>query len=87
MNVITRTGSAIDGGSVTYETGSDGTQMVRGMVGSRLSNGIDYAVSGTVERSDGVDRLYFPEFDSPETNNGVAEGLDGQQFGQYYGRV
>ena len=87
VNVITRTGSAIDGGSVTYETGSNGTQMVRGMVGSRLSNGIDYAVSSTVERSDGVDRLYFPEFDSPETNNGVAVGLDGQHFGQYYGRL
>ena len=37
VNVITRTGAAIDGGSVTYETGSHGTQMVRGMVGSRLS--------------------------------------------------
>jgi outer membrane receptor for ferrienterochelin and colicins len=87
VNVITRTGSAIDGGSVTYETGSNGTQMVRGMVGSRLSNGIDYAVSSTIERSDGVNELYFPEFDSPETNNGVAVGLDGQHFGQYYGRL
>jgi iron complex outermembrane receptor protein len=87
VNVITRTGSAIDGSSVTYETGSNGTQMVRGMVGDRLSNGVDYAVSATVEGSDGVQQLYFPEFDSPETNNGVAEGLDGYQFGQYYGRL
>ena len=55
--------------------------------GSRLSNGMDYAVSATVEAADGVDRLYFPAFDSPETNNGVAEGLDGEQFGQYYGRL
>jgi iron complex outermembrane receptor protein len=87
VNVITRTGSAIDGSSVTYETGSNGTQMVRGMVGDRLPNGVDYAVSATVEGSDGVHQLYFPEFDSPETNNGVAEGLDGYQFGQYYGRL
>jgi iron complex outermembrane receptor protein len=87
VNVITRTGSATDGGSVTYETGSNGTQMVRGTVGSRLSNGVDYAVSSTVERTDGVDRLYFPEFDSPETNNGVAVGIDGQRSGQYYGRL
>lgn len=87
VNVITRTGSAIDGSSVTYETGSNGTQMVRGMMGDRLSNGVDYAVSATVEGSAGVHQLYFPEFDSPETNNGVAEGLDGYQFGQYYGRL
>ncbi|HEU4690622.1 MAG TPA: TonB-dependent receptor [Vicinamibacterales bacterium] len=87
VNVITRTGSAIDGSSVTYETGSNGTQMVRGMMGDRLSNGVDYAVSATVEGSEGVHQLYFPEFDSPETNNGVAEGLDGYQFGQYYGRL
>jgi iron complex outermembrane receptor protein len=87
VNVITRTGSSIDGGSVTYETGSNGTQMVRGMVGRRLSDKLDYAVSSTVERTDGVDRLYFPEFDTPETNNGVAEGLDGQHLGQHYGRL
>jgi iron complex outermembrane receptor protein len=87
VNVLTRTGAAMDGGTVTYETGSNGTQMVRGTMGSRLSNGIDYALSTTVEGSDGVARLYFPEFDSPETNNGVAEGLDGHQFSQYYGRL
>jgi iron complex outermembrane receptor protein len=87
VNVITRTGAAIDGTSVTYEAGSNGTQLVRGMSGHRLSNGIDYSVSGTVEQSDGVSSLYFPEFDSPETNFGVAQGLDGQHFGQYFGRV
>ncbi len=87
VNVITRTGAAIDGTSVTYETGSNGTQLANGMTGRRLPNGVDYAVSATVEQTDGVSELYFPEFDSPDTNFGVAEGLDGQHFGQYYGRV
>ena len=87
VNVITRTGAAIDGTSVTYETGSNGTQLVNGMTGRRLPNGVDYTVSSTIERTDGVSELYFPEFDAPETNFGVAEGLDGQHFGQYYGRV
>jgi outer membrane receptor for ferrienterochelin and colicins len=87
VNVITRTGATIDGTSVTYETGSHGTQMVRGMTGERLPNGVDYALSSTLERSDGADRLYFPAYDAPDTNFGVAEGLDGHHFGQHYGRL
>jgi outer membrane receptor for ferrienterochelin and colicins len=87
VNVITKTGASIDGSSLTYETGSHGTQMVRGMVGHRLANGLDYALSSTVEHSDGVGRLYFPEFDAPETNSGIAENLDGQRFNQHYGRL
>src|SRR6186713_873390 len=54
VNVITKTGAAIDGTTVTYETGSNGTQLARGMIGHRLSNGVDYAFSSTVERTDGV---------------------------------
>jgi outer membrane receptor for ferrienterochelin and colicins len=87
VNVITKTGASINGSSLTYETGSHGTQLVRGMVGERLGNGVDFALSSTVEHSNGVDRLYFPEFDTPETNNGIAEGLDGQGFNQHYGRL
>jgi iron complex outermembrane receptor protein len=87
VNVITRTGATIDGTSVTYEAGSNGTQLVNGMTGRRLPNGVDYAVSSTIERTDGVGQLYFSEFDAPETNFGVADGLDGQHFGQHYGRV
>jgi outer membrane receptor for ferrienterochelin and colicins len=87
INVITKTGASLDGSSVTYEAGTHGTQLVRGMVGHRLANGVDYALSSTVETSDGVNRLYYPEFDTPQTNNGIAEGLDGQQFSQHYGRL
>jgi iron complex outermembrane receptor protein len=87
VNVITKTGASIDGSSLTYESGSHGTQLVRGMVGQRFSNGLDFALSSTVEQSAGIDRVYFPEFDTPETNNGIAEGLDGQAFNQHYGRL
>ena len=87
VNVITKTGGSIDGASVTYETGSLGTQMVRGMVGQRLASGVDFALSSTVEESAGAKHLYLPEFDTPETNNGIAEGLDGQSFNQHYGRL
>jgi outer membrane receptor for ferrienterochelin and colicins len=87
VNVITKSGASIDGQSVTYEVGSHGTQLIRGSVGRRFADNVDFALSSTIESSDGVDRLYFPAFDTPATNNGIAEGLDGQQFGQHYGRL
>ena len=56
-------------------------------MGHRFANGVDVALSGTYEHSDGVGRLYFPAFDTPATNNGVAEGLDGEGVRQFYGRL
>jgi len=87
VNVITRTGSSIAGGSVTVETGTLGTQLLRGSAGQHYANGFDFAVSGTYEDSGGVQRLYFPEYDAPLTNNGIAEDLDGEGSKQVYGRL
>jgi iron complex outermembrane receptor protein len=87
VNVITRTGAAINGGTASIQSGSHGTQLLRGSVGRSLRNGVDFAFSGSVLRSDGVNSLYFPAFDTPETNNGIAQGLDGEQAEQYYGRL
>jgi iron complex outermembrane receptor protein len=87
VNVITRSGSSLNGTSVTVESGTLGTQLVRTSTGQQLSNGLDLALSGTYERSDGVQRLFFPAFNSPLSNNGVAEGLDSEGAKQFYGRV
>jgi iron complex outermembrane receptor protein len=87
VNVITRTGASLGGGSIAVEAGTLGTRLVRGTLGHRLSNGMEVALSGTHEQSEGMGRLYFPEFDTPATNNGVAEGLDGGGVGQLYGRL
>ena len=67
VNVITRTGARLDGVSVTFENGTLGTRLARGSVGRLFANGVDVALSGTFERSDGVGRLYFPAFDAPAT--------------------
>jgi outer membrane receptor for ferrienterochelin and colicins len=87
VNVITRTGASLGGGSATLEVGTLGTQLVRGTSGQVFGNGAELALSGTFERSGGVGRLYFPAFDTPATNNGVAEGLDGERIGQFYARL
>lgn len=87
INVITKSGASLGGGTVTLEAGTLGTQLARASVGHAFANGVDLALSGTVESSDGVRRLYFPAFDTPATNNGVAEGLDGEAVRQFYGRL
>jgi outer membrane receptor protein involved in Fe transport len=87
VNVITRTGASLGGGSIAIETGTLGSQLARAAVGHRFANNVDVALSGTYEHSDGVARLYFPAFDAPATNHGVAEGLDGEGVRQFYGRL
>jgi outer membrane receptor for ferrienterochelin and colicins len=87
VNVITKSGASLNGASITLETGTLGTQLVRASAGRRLANGLDVALSGTYEHSDGVGRLYFPVFDTPATNHGVAVGLDGEGVRQFYGRI
>jgi outer membrane receptor for ferrienterochelin and colicins len=86
INVITRSGASLSGGWANLEAGTLGTRRMSGAYGTRLANGVDWAVSATRQQSDGNARLYFPAFDSPATNNGVAEHLDGQDVSQVFGR-
>jgi iron complex outermembrane receptor protein len=87
VNVITRSGASLGRASIALETGTLGTHLARATVGHRLENGVDVALSGTYETSAGVGRLYFPAFDTPATNHGVAEGLDGEGVRQFYGHL
>ncbi len=86
VNVITKSGASLDGGTLAVEVGTLGTQMARASAGHLFDNGADLALTATVEQSDGVQRLYFPAFDAPDTNFGVAEGLDGERLRQFYSR-
>jgi len=87
VNVITRTGKSLHGTSVAVEEGSLDTHLVRAATGQRLANGLDFALSATYQQSGGAQHLYFPAFDTTETNGGVADGLDGDVFGQFYGHL
>ena len=87
VNVITKSSSALDGGSVTVEAGSLGTGLVRTSFGHSFANGLDLTVSGTVDHTDGIGRIFFPAFNSPSTNNGIAENLDSEGTKQFYSRL
>lgn len=87
VNVITRTGASLGGAAMTVEGGNLDAGRAQASLGRRLANGLDVALSGTYERSGGVERLYFPAFDTPATNSGVAEGLDGERIAQFYSHI
>jgi iron complex outermembrane receptor protein len=82
-----RTGASLNGASVQADLGTFGARGSRAAVGQQFANGIDFTLSGNYERSDGPQELYFPAFDSPDTNNGIAYGLDDESLQQAFGRV
>ena len=60
INVVTRSARDIDGVEVAAEVGSLGARGARATLGHRASNGMDFLLSASRNRSDGAD-LYFPE--------------------------
>jgi outer membrane cobalamin receptor len=87
VNVITKSGGSLNGVSIAAEAASYDTVLTRVSGGQRFTNGVDLALSGTYQGSSGVQQLYFPAFDTPQTNNGIAQGLDGERLGQFYGQL
>ena len=87
INIITRTGATIDGAWLDAGLGTEGTRVARVTFGRELDNGLDVVLSAKHQTSDGMSRLYFDAFDSPETNNGIAENLDGERASTLYGQV
>ncbi len=43
-------------------------------------NGVSALLSGSMYRSAGQQQLFFPQFASPDTNNGIAENMDGDRY-------
>jgi outer membrane receptor for ferrienterochelin and colicins len=87
INVITKRASSFNGLSARADAGTLGTYLGRLSAGHRFTNNLDVAVSATAEGSSGNDKLYFPYYDTPETNHGIAEGLDGERLKQIYGQA
>jgi outer membrane receptor for ferrienterochelin and colicins len=80
INVITRQGRAVKGLELSGEIGSHDMGKGRISYGDRFPNGLEVILSGSYYDSDGRERLYFREFDTLETNNGVFEDGDGDNF-------
>ena len=86
INVITRSGRDLKGLEVSATGGSYSTGEMRMSYGTRLENGVEAFVSGTYYDSGGQS-LFYPEFDSPATNNGWAHAADGDSLRRLFGKV
>jgi iron complex outermembrane receptor protein len=76
INVITKRGQKIDGLQVSGAGGSLETGRARATYGREFPDGLGMLFSGSYYRSAGQRRLYYPEFDDPSTNAGIAENAD-----------
>jgi iron complex outermembrane receptor protein len=79
INVITKRGRDLASAEVSAEAGSWNSYKGRASYGKRFDSGLEMLLSGTFYDSLGHSRLFFPEFDSPATNHGIAENADGDQ--------
>ncbi len=78
INVITRTDKQVKGWELAFQPGSFGTYEGRATYGQQL-HGVGLVLSGTFYDSQGQN-LFFPEFNSPATNNGIAVNGDYESY-------
>lgn len=78
INVITKLAREIDGWEFSFEPASFETYKGRATYGG-ITKGVEMLFSGTFYNSAGQN-LYFPEFDTPLTNDGIARKLDYDRY-------
>jgi outer membrane receptor for ferrienterochelin and colicins len=87
INVITKRAESLKGMNVSGGLSSFDTLKGRFTYGNKLANGVGLLLSGSSYDSDGRQRLFFKEFDSPATNNGIAEHADLDEFTKVLGKL
>ncbi len=87
INVITKKGADFNGLQTAAGLGSFGTNTERVTYGKTLRNGTDVLLSASRYASDGPPNLFYPEFNSPATNNGIAHDEDLEQSRRAFAKV
>ena len=87
INVLTRKGAQLNGFEVSGGYASYDTYKGRVSYGKLFTNGVQLLLSGTYYDSGGNSKLFFKEFDTPAQNNGVAQNMDGDRYGSFFGAL
>lgn len=83
INIITKSGSSLNGAEISGNVASCGTYKGRLSYGNTFQNGFEILLSGSYYDSKGQD-LYYQEFDDQATNNGIAKEGDYDQYHSYF---
>lgn len=87
INVITKRGRDIKGVEGSWENSSYTSNKGRLTYGQKLSNGLEFIASGSYFYSVGHENLFYPEFNTPATNNGIAHRMDQDTFQNFFAKV
>jgi outer membrane receptor for ferrienterochelin and colicins len=87
IDIITKQGKDVPKVSAEGSVGSYGTYQGLVTYGNKFSNGLELLLSGSVYDSHGQYQLFFKEFDSPATNNGIAVNADDDEFHQLFANL
>jgi iron complex outermembrane receptor protein len=80
INIITKHAGDLNGLELSSEAESYNTYKGSVSYGRKLPQ-LEFPVSGSFYGSRGHNQLYYPEFDAPQTNNGIASHTDDDQLG------
>lgn len=79
VNVVTATAESLGGVHALAETGSFRRKRGQLSVGQTFANGASVLATGSVLDVDGNESLFFPEYNSPRTRNGIARDADAER--------
>lgn len=86
INVITKRGGQV-GVETSAAYGSFDTKKGRVSIGHKFTNEVEFLLSGTIYDSEGEDRLFYKEFNTPAQNRGVARGIDDDSYKSFLGTL
>jgi iron complex outermembrane receptor protein len=87
INVITKRGRDIKGVEGSWENSSYTSNKGRLTYGQKLSNGLEFIMSGSYYYSAGQENLFYQEFNTPDQNNGVAHRMDQDTFHNFFAKA
>ena len=87
INVVTRRGRQINGAEASVEYGEFNSYKARVTLGKSFTNGVELLLSGSFYDSDGPEKLFYKEFNTPAQNNGIARHRDDDSFGSFFGSL
>lgn len=85
INIVTRQGRDVNATQLSGEVSSNGGKKQRFTFGKQLDNGAGVLLSASAFDSEGQN-LYFPAYDTPQTNQGLAQNQDSERARRIFGK-